>query len=59
MTDAENLRSLLTNSCRSLRDAIGNADAVICAVGASSQFNPKAFEEVDRQVCLKFEQILY
>lgn len=30
--------------------AIGDADAVICAVGARTGFNPKEFDEVDRKV---------
>ena len=40
----------LHTPCRSLSTAIGDAEAVICAVGASSAFNPSAFDEVDRKV---------
>jgi hypothetical protein len=36
--------------CRSLVSAIGDAEAVICAVGAASAFDGKAFDEVDRKV---------
>lgn len=37
---------------RNLFSAIGDADAVICAVGASSAISGKDFDEVDRKVRL-------
>ena len=48
----QNIYTTLSNCylSRSLVSAIGDAEAVICAVGAGSAFNGKAFDEVDRKV---------
>lgn len=43
----------LTGSTESLVTAIGDAEAVICAVGAGSAFDGKLFDEVDRKGVIK------